>query len=217
MVATLVVQKLTHCGSMGVFAAAVRRPSRMGVRMLSHRPAGAGTPRCVAWYRGLARRILAPPRPQRGTSPSATSLFRPSAVVVRATVVGVAGRCRGPSRIGVRDMLSQSLMPNQGMKIGCGWWESSSVRHLPSGFPPRIRGKRNDELGGRNDEIAEWRGSTARSKEAHFRTNDECEGVPTDAGMTRPTVVTGSIDFRTNRRWRLLARSLANCQKACYT
>ena len=48
---------------------------------------------------------------------------------------------------------------------------------------------------------------------ADFRTNDECEGVPTDAGMARPTVVTGTIDFRTNRRWRLLARSLANCQR----
>ena len=37
------------------------------------------------------------------------------------------------------------------------------------------------------------------------------------AGMTRRTVATGSIGFRTNRRWRLLARSLAHCQKACYT
>ena len=57
MVATLVVQKLTHCGSMGVFAAPVpalvagrrRNPSRIGVRdMLSYQsltPAVAGTPR----------------------------------------------------------------------------------------------------------------------------------------------------------------------------
>ena len=83
--------------------------------MLSHQslmPAGAGTPRyeepelwlgTADWHGGFC---YAPPRPQRGTSPRATSLFRPSAVVVRATVVGVAGRCRGPSRIGVRDMLS---------------------------------------------------------------------------------------------------------------
>ena len=47
-----------------------------------------------------------------GTSPSATFLLRPWAVVVRATVVGVAGRRRNSSRIAVRDMLSyQSLIP----------------------------------------------------------------------------------------------------------
>ena len=42
--------------------------------------------------------------------------------------------------------------------------------------------------------------------------NDECEGIPTDAGMTRPTVVTGTIHpgsesgtcFRTNRSCRLV-------------
>ena len=56
---------------------------------------------------------------------------------------------------------------HQGMKIGCiGWWESSSViaTTLPTPLDSRLRG--NDELGGRNDEIAEWRGSTARSKAA---------------------------------------------------
>ncbi len=55
-----------------------------------------------------------PTPPLAGTSPSATFLLRPWAVVVRATVVGVAGRCRNDefgggnrsSRIGVRDMLS---------------------------------------------------------------------------------------------------------------
>ena len=47
-----------------------------------------------------------------GTSPGATFLLRPWAVVVRATVVGVAGRWRNSSRIGVRDMLSyQSHSP----------------------------------------------------------------------------------------------------------
>ncbi len=51
-----------------------------------------------------AGRLVA--RPWLGTSPSATSLFRPSAAGVRANVVGVAGRRRNPSRIGVRDMLS---------------------------------------------------------------------------------------------------------------
>ncbi len=47
-----------------------------------------------------------------GRSPSATSLLQPSAVVVWATVVGVAGRCLNRARIGVRDMLSyQSPIP----------------------------------------------------------------------------------------------------------
>ena len=29
--------------------------------------------------------------------------------------------------------------------------------------------------------------------DSRFRENDECEGIPTDPGMTRPTVVTGTI------------------------
>ena len=45
-----------------------------------------------------------------------------------------------------------------------------------------------------------------------FRRNDECEGIPSDAGMTRPTVVTETIHpgsepgtcFRTNRPCRLV-------------
>ena len=47
-----------------------------------------------------------------GTSPSGTFLLRPSAVVVWATVVGVACGCRNRSRIGVRDMLSYQLWEN---------------------------------------------------------------------------------------------------------
>ena len=55
---------------------------------------------------------MPPPAPWLGTSPSPTFLLRPWVVVVRATVVGVAGRRRNPSRIGVRGMRSyQSLMP----------------------------------------------------------------------------------------------------------
>ena len=79
-------------------------------------PAGAGTPRYENWVRwsmeGFRGRLCPQPLPLLGTSPSATSLLRPSVVVVRATVVGVAGRYRNPSRIGVRDMLSyQSPVP----------------------------------------------------------------------------------------------------------
>ncbi len=44
---------------------------------------------------------LAGDKPQRYIS-----LIRFSAVVATRMVVGVAGRCRNPSRIGVRDMLS---------------------------------------------------------------------------------------------------------------
>ena len=85
-------------------------------------------------------------------------------------------------------MLScQSLVPaRQGVKTGvltgagvCG----SFATHTPT-LDSGLR--RNDELGGRND---------------------ECEGIPTDAGMTRPTVVAGTIHpgsesgtcFRANR------------------
>ena len=61
-------------------------------------PAGAGTPRYENWVHwlieGFSGRLYPTPLPWLGTSPSPTSLLRPSAVVVRATVVGVAGRCR---------------------------------------------------------------------------------------------------------------------------
>ncbi len=61
---------------------------------------------------GFGHHPCPPPHPWLGTSPSATFLLGPWAVVVRATVGGVAGRSRNSSRIGVRDMLSyQSLMP----------------------------------------------------------------------------------------------------------
>ena len=56
--------------------------------------AGFGNP-------GLSRVALAVDKPQRYIS-----LIRFSAVVATRMVVGVAGRCRNPSRIGVRDMLS---------------------------------------------------------------------------------------------------------------
>ena len=60
---------------------------------------------------GFRCRMCPPPLPWLGTSPSPTSLLRPSAVVVRATVVGVASRCRNPSRCGVRDMLPYQSLP----------------------------------------------------------------------------------------------------------
>ena len=68
---------------------------------------------------------------------------------------------------------------HQGMKIGCiGWWEISRCHchnpHLP------------------------WIPAPYRGTGQALRGDDECEGIPTDAGMTRPTVVTGTIHYRTN-------------------
>ena len=80
-------------------------------------PAVADTPRYENWVHrsieGFRCRLCPPPHPWLGTSPSPTFLScDPGLSVVRATVVGVAGRRRNPSRIGVRDMPSyQSLMP----------------------------------------------------------------------------------------------------------
>ena len=60
------------------------------------------------------------------------------------------------------------LVPaHQGVKIGCiGWWESSSAIATTRTSPLDSRLRGNDELRGRNDEIEELRGSTARSKAA---------------------------------------------------
>ncbi len=74
-------------------------------------PAVAGTPRYENWVHrsieGFRCRLCPPPRPLAGDKPQPyISLLRPWAVVVRATVVGVAGRRRNPSRIGVRGMRS---------------------------------------------------------------------------------------------------------------
>ena len=87
-------------------SAVVVRATVVGVPV----PAGAGTPRYENWMHwlidGFSGRLCPTPLPWLGTSPSPTSLLRPSAVIVRATVVGVAGRCR--------------LVPaRQGMTIGC--------------------------------------------------------------------------------------------------
>ena len=43
-----------------------------------------------------------------------------------------------------------------------------------------------------------WIPAPYRGTGQALRGDDECEGIPTDAGMTRPTVVTGTIHYRTN-------------------
>ncbi len=79
-----------------------RENDEFGVRDVllyqSSMPAAAGTPRYENrehWLtEGFRRHLCHAPHPWLGTSPSATFFLRPSAVVVRATVVGVAGQCR---------------------------------------------------------------------------------------------------------------------------
>ena len=75
------------------------KPQRYWKQLFSYQsfmPAAAGTPRYENWVHwlmeGFRCRLCPPPHPWLGTSPSPTFLFRPGAVVVRATVVGVAGR-----------------------------------------------------------------------------------------------------------------------------
>ena len=65
----------------------------------------------------------------------------------------------------------------------------SFATHTPP-LDSRLRG--NDELRGRNDENAEWRGSSARSKatQAHFRTNGH-KGTRARAGSLTVSLVLG--------------------------
>ena len=61
-------------------------------------PVATGTPRYENWVHwlmeGFRCRLCPPTHPWLETSPSATFLFLPWGVVVRATAVGVAGRRR---------------------------------------------------------------------------------------------------------------------------
>ena len=82
----------------------------------SFMPAGAGTPGYENWVHWLMEGSgvvwATHPTPSWGQDPALHSSCDPWAVVVQVTVVGVAGRRRNSSRIGVRDMLSyQSVMP----------------------------------------------------------------------------------------------------------
>ncbi len=79
------------------------RPNRLCRLVPAHQGMKIG---CIGWSKGQLSSVPRTP-PLSGDKPQRyISLLRPSAVVVRATVVGVAGRRRNPSRIGVRDMLS---------------------------------------------------------------------------------------------------------------
>ena len=125
--------------------------------------------------RGLVQRIgtvdsaTPHPDPCGGQAPALHFRIPPSAIGLR-----FGKFC--PWRAGIevdwrahfRTNRSCRLVPaHQGVKIGCiGWWESCSVIATTRTSPLDSRLRGNDELGGRIDEIAEWRGSTARSKAA---------------------------------------------------
>ncbi len=126
---------------------------------------------------GTADSATPHPDPSGGQAPALHFLIPSSAIGLQ---FGRFRRCRAGIEVDRRahpgsesgmcfhSNRSSRLAPaHQGMKIGCiGWWESSSVIATTRTSPLDSRLRGNDELGGRNDEIAEWRGSTARSKAA---------------------------------------------------
>ncbi len=111
---------------------------------------------------GTADSATPHPDPSGGQAPALHFLIPPSATGLQ---FGTFRRWRAGIEVDWRGHFHSNrscrLVPaHQGVKIGCiGWWESSSViattRTSPLDSP--LRG---------NDEIAEWRGSTARSKAA---------------------------------------------------
>ncbi len=96
--------------------------------------------------------VVCAPQPVAGDKPQ--RYISPAALGCRcSTVVGVAGRSRNPSRIGVRDMLSyQSPMPIATRTRGYNRWlvEVLEYQCLRPRLP-WIPFRRNDELGDRND------------------------------------------------------------------
>ena len=124
---------------------------------------------------GTADSATPHPDPSGGQAPALHFLIPPSAIGLQSgtfrpwrTGIEVDRRAHPGSESGTRFHSNRScrLAPaRQGMKMrpgllevfGCGWCH-------PSPLDSRFRG--NDELRGRNDENAEWRGSTARSKAA---------------------------------------------------
>ncbi len=162
-------------------------------------PVAAGTPRYENWLHWWMERFrcrLCPPSPWLGTSPNATSLLRPSAVVVRATVVGLAGRRLNPSRIGVRDMLSyQSLMP--------------AAAGTPRFEKPELwRGTANWHGGFCYTPTPPLCGTSPRA--TGFRPSPERRGP---SGKPATTSVTGSVYSSTNPSW--TKRGLWRIRSSC--
>ena len=131
---------------------------------------GMKRPNCGLVQRiGTADSATPHPDPSGGQAPALHFRIPPSAIGLQ---FGTFRRRRAGIEVDwrahFRSNRSCRLVPaHQGLKIGCiGWWESSSVIATTRTSPLDSRLRGNDELGGRNDEIAEWRGSTARSKAA---------------------------------------------------
>ena len=164
---------------------------------------------------------MPPTPPLAGDKPQRyISLIQFSAVVATRMAVGVAGRCRNPSRIGVRDMCSyQSLMPvgagtPRYENWGCWLVEVSWVSLVPpldsgpvSGYGACFRANRSSRLAPAHQGMKMRPGSR------------KCLGVvgatlplwiPAFAGMTNSvagTIHPGSESgtcFRTNRPCRLV-------------
>ena len=110
-------------------------------------------------YPGLSSVALAVDKPQRYIS-----RIRFSAVVATRMAVGVAGRCRNPSRIGVRDMLSIAGMTN---------WGAGMTKRGPVAFRHTLR-PRNTIFVPMTNSV---RGAS------YFPTNRSCRQAPAHEGM----------------------------------
>ena len=155
-------------------------------------PAVAGTPRYENWVRWLMEGsgvvCATHPAPSWGQAP-ALHFSLPSAgnepqleevswpAIPNPSGYGTCFRTNRPSRL---------LPAHQGMKMGVlVAWKRSGC-HCP---PTPLLDSRSDELRGRNDENAEWRGSTARKPRRRIFVPIRWQELSIFLAMTRLVVV----------------------------